>query len=281
LLLAYPAVSNPDNIYLHTSNDGFSPILEINYTPPASDGKSTVVNIQENCNFNRATNSTGAFSMEPYGFNNWFGGYTQPTYAILSSPPAGGTAPPYGGKMLEVVAGAGRPMVHCGLPILEDGEWYNYSAYVYIPATAPADMAAEFTFLGDKAGPNATTTKGQWIRHNVGFIANASEAQWGIVQGNGSTWNSTAKFYVANVQLTKGRYVRAYIDGNRTMTDATYGWAGLNVNGFVRAVPPTITLPAQANKARRKYYAVNWTYTANTGGHAQELVEIQVGRNKH
>lgn len=279
VLVAYTAVSDPDNIYFHTTNDGYSPTLEINYTPPASDGKNTVVNIQENCNFVRNVNSASAFNIEPYGFNSWFGAYVQPNYSVTASFGGALPAPPGGGNALRVESTTGRPMVHFGIPILEDGEWYNYSAYVFMPNTVPSDMALEMTALGDKLAGTSTTTKGAWTRVDIDFIASTHEALWGTLHANGTTWNSTAAFYVANVQLTKGRRVKPYIAGSLTMTGATYGWAGSNTNGFVRATPPTATVTTQYDKARRKYYAVNWSYS-QADSHAQVNADVQVRKVK-
>jgi len=268
-LVSCSAVQNSDQIYLHTHQDGLSPVLSIDYTPPASDGKQTVVNVQENQNFDRSANSQGAFSMEPYGYNTWFGAYTQPNYAIINTMPTGLPAPPGGGKILEITPTTGRPMVHNGVPTLEEGEWYNFSVYQYIPSAAPANMNVDVTVLGHRAGTENSLPHAQWNRVDISFIAGTGSL-WCVVQGNGSgfTWDSTCKFYVANVQLTKGRRVRPYLYGEKVLANADHGWAGNRTGGFVRAVPPTVTPTVTYDKARRKYWAAGWTYSS-TAGHAQ------------
>lgn len=271
-LIAYHSVSNPDYVYLHLPADSFSPFLEITYTEPASDGKQTVVNLQENCNMMNKTTSTGSLSLFPYSFNSYFSTFAQPTYSYSDTPAA-----PYGGSALRVQATTGRSMVLLGLPNLEDGQWYNQSCYIYIPVSAPAGMTVNFSFLGDKGSSPEQSVRGQWVRHNLPFIQAGNNTVWSTVSTSGTTWNSTAEFYVANTQLTKGRLVRPYIDGNQTMSNATYGWAGLNTAGFVRASPPVVTANTQKSKARRKFYAFDWNYT-NPAGHAQVLANVQIRR---
>jgi len=276
-LLGYTAVSNPDNIYLHHTRDNWGPILEIDYTPPASDGLDTVVNLQDNCAFDRSTNSTGAFSMEPYGYNTWFGAYTQPTYTIEGSGiPAGN---PLAVKALKVVApgtGTPRTMVHSGVPALKDGQWYNFSAYTYVPSGSP-DVG--LTVLGNRQGGTENNLKDQWVRINIDFLTAYNHPNWITIQQINGPYSPSSVFWVSNVQLTEGRLMRPYIDGRQTLTGATYGWAGpTGYNGFVRAAPPvTPVVPFQRNKARRKYYAPSWSYS-QTNGHAQAAAEIKVRR---
>lgn len=269
-LLSHGPISNSDNIYLHQPVDSYPPVLAITYNEPASDGKDTVVNVQENSNLMNGTNSLNALSMYPYTFNNYFGTYVQPTYSYVTTPSA-----PKGGQCLRVQATTGKPSVILGLQTLEEGEWYNHSAYIYVPSSAPAGFSAGMNLMGDKGTRDLIGVRDTWVRQDIPFIMGTS-MPWTEVRGDGvTTWNSSCEYYVANVQLTKGRLVRPYIDGSQALTNATYGWAGVNSNGFVRAAPPTITVDAQADKARRKYYAVNWAY-ANSAGHGQVLADIQV-----
>lgn len=271
LLLTHSLISNSDSIYLHQGYDSWPPTLAITYTEPASDGKQTVVNVQENGNMMNNTNSLNATWTYPYSFNAYFGTYVEPTYSYSITPSA-----PKGGQALRVQATTGRPHVILGVQTLEEGEWYNHSCYIYVPASAPAGMTAQMNLIGDKGTAPEITARGQWVRQDVSFIM-SNAMPWTEVRASGTTttWNSACEFYVANVQLTKGRLVRPYIDGSQAATNADYGWAGVNANGFVRAVAPTVTVDTQLDKARRKYYGVNWTY-ANSAGHAQTLADVQV-----
>jgi hypothetical protein len=160
-------------------------------------------------------------------------------------------------------------MVHNGMPTLEEGEWYNFSAYIYIPSTAPAAMDVSAVVLGHKTMPDPLIPHGQWARVDVPFIAGRS-GMWCTIQASGSgfTWDTNCKFYVANTQLTKGRKLRPYIYGERVMTNADHGWCGQNTGGFVRAVPPSVSSLAVPDKSRRNTWQANWTYS-NTAGHAQ------------
>jgi hypothetical protein len=166
-------------------------------------------------------------------------------------------------------------MVHNGVAVLEEG-WWNYSAYVYVPAGNP-DVS--ITALGTKSqsGDSMTSVKGQWTRINHAVISDGGSVWFTIQQNAGAG----ALFYIADVQLTEGRLVRPPINGYRTLTNATYGWAGgTGQNGFVRAVPPqTPTVTPILPKARRKYWAPAWSY-ANSAGHAQSLAEIKTRRVK-
>ena len=271
--LAIAGVTNSDNQYIHRSDDGWPPVLEITYTAPASDGLQTVVNLQENCNFTRETNWDASFSILPYGFNPWFGAFEQPSYAYVTTP-----APPFGGKALRVTAGPNAPnrsMIHFGVPRLEEGKWYNASAYVYVPAGSPDVGIAAF---GDwmTAGEPDTSVKNQWVRLHGAAIGEAGGLWFAIQQVNGP-YAAGSIFYIANVQITEGELLRPYV-GGRSIAGATTGWAGpTGYNGFARSTPPTVTLNAIGDKARRKYYAVGWNYS-----HAQpqQLSELQIRRVK-
>lgn len=277
-LVSHGSASSPDYTYLSGPNDGYSPLLEIDYTPPASDGKSTVVNLQENAIFNRSTNAAGTFEIAPFGFTDWFGRYTQPTLSVTGSLGTEVTvAPPSGGNMLRVEATTGTPMMHFGVPIIEEGKWWNFSCWTWMPTTAPANMQIGMTLLGDSINSGWRTEKGVWVRHNKPFMMDDG-GTWACIEtgGSGFTWNSYCVFYMAGVQLTEGKMVRPWIGGNKTLTGADYGWAGITgTNGFVRAAPPTVSVPVQLDKAESLSFPVDWTY-AQTNGHAQDSVTVKV-----
>lgn len=283
VLLSFSAVTSPDNQFIHRREDAWVPMLEIDYTAPASDGKTTVVNVQENATvlatFPQGGAPAGLESSAPYGFNNWFGAFVQPAYAV--SPAFGTITAPKGGSVVRVTApntGNFRSMIGLGNPALEDGEWYNHSCYVYVPTGSPD---VQMTPLGDRperlSTPGIMTTKDSWQRVEYSFIANGNSGILPIIQQVG-TYASGTVFYVANVQLTKGRQMRPYIDGSQVLTNADYGWAGpTGSNGFVRAVAPTVTLDFIPDQGRRKSFPLTWTY-ASTAGHGQTQSEIQVRR---
>jgi hypothetical protein len=168
------------------------------------------------------------------------------------------------------------------VPNGEDGVWYNYSCYAYVPAGNP-DL--QFVPLGDRAERNSSfttmTEKDSWQRMEFSFMFESNAGEWGTVQQVSGPYAAGQVFYVANVQLTKGRPMRPYIDGAQTLTNADYGWAGVTgVNGFVRAVAPVVTVNPIEDTGRRKYYGVSWTYS-NSAGHGQFMSEVQVRRTKH
>lgn len=270
-LHSFASATQPDNFWFHLTEDGAAPILAIDYTPPASDGLETVVNLQENCNFSRKTSATGAFSMEPYFFHSVFGLYQQPAYSFVT------TAAPFGDSALKVTANTtGAPtMVALGNPRLEEGEWYNYSAYVYVPDTNPNPV--QLGISSDNAWSQPVTLKNQWVRVDIPFMAD-NNVTWALLANTPADSPVAAghSFYVANVQLTKGRMLRPYIDGTLTKTNAVYGWAGPEgSNGYVRAVKPTVTIPATGDKSTYKTYPVDWNYT-NSQGHAHHSAEFKV-----
>lgn len=285
LLYELSSISSSDNIYIHKKEQGFNAVLQVSWTDPASDGKQSVVNIQENGIF------TGQFPMSdvpaglegnaPHGFNAWFSSFAQPTYTLNAS---GAPAAPMGGNTIKVTSSSTAPnrsMIHFGVPAVEDGEWYNYSCYVYVPAGSPN---IQFVGLGDrveKLSSFATMTeKDQWKRQEFSFIGNGTSGEWGAVQQIDGPYAAGQVFYVANVQLTKGRQLRPYIDGNQTLANADYGWAGqTGSNGFVRAAAPTVTMNTRVDAARRKFYGLSWNYT-NSAGHAQFQAETQIRRTQ-
>lgn len=278
-LVAYGPVSNPDYTYLHGPSDGWSPTLEVNFTPPASDGKATVVNIQENSIFTRSTNAAGGADIAPYGFNDWFGTYAAPTsVSVTGSLGAEVTqAPPSGGNMLRLQGSTdGRFMYHFGVPRCEEGKWYNYSCWTWMPLNTPANFRAQITLLGDTVGSGMQYDKGVWVRHSRAFMIDDG-GPWACVEVGGETWDSTCVLYVAGVQLTEGKMLRPWIGGNKTLSGADYGWAGIvGSNGFVRAVPPTApVITPITDKAMKKYYSVNWSY-AQGNGHVQDSAMVKV-----
>lgn len=249
-------------------SSGYPARLIITYT--GGTARNEVVVWNENPNFVVPGPGPGGEPMFWYN-NTVFGTFQDPTYSTPATD--GAIAPPFGGNLLKVTSTvANRAVALYDAPNhLPPSQWYHWSGYVYAPTGVPDIQITSFQSLWSSAQEIQTSVKDQWVRLHVPFLAGSDLSPlYGF-----STMTAQAigtSFYIANVNITQGRELYPYFDGNTTDTATfhrTFDWGGGDnghLNGGVAYVTldnaPTATpFNPQPNMSTQDRIRSRWTYS--------------------
>jgi hypothetical protein len=216
-------------------------------------------------------NATGA---PAFWINNTVYGTYQdnPTYLTQASH-AGIPAAPGGGNTLKITSTEDNKRVvawHISPNDLQWGQWYCFSAFVYVPTGVPDVKIASF-LTGVFNDLNITAVKDTWTRVYVPVLISPDQDPFlGIASADPMMTGQS--IYVANFNFTKGRELYPYFDGNTT-DDATHhrtfdwggGTTGTRNGGTAYAtwdnVPVVTGMSPQASQSTHKNLINIWNYS--------------------
>lgn len=265
-------LSETGTMGINNNAGGAKQRLLIQYT--GGTPRNEVVNVNENPNFMQISGNVPATGLPANWINNSVYATYQPnpTYLVQSSH-AGIPAAPGGGKILKVtstVDNARAVAFHLPANDLAWGEWYCFSAYVYVPTGVPDLKPVSLDSLYSDQG--RVSVKDAWVRL---YVACLTSPDSDLLLGIGTIdpqMMTGQSFYVANVNFTKGRQLYPYFDGNSPDTATyhrTFDWGGGTIGktdgGISYAVldnkPSAVPDSTQATASIYKGVYGVWTYT--------------------
>lgn len=267
----------------NNTNDHKAALL-IQYT--GGTARNEVVEFQGNSNLTLLNPTGGAPAL---WFNNSaYGTYSDiPTYTTAST--LDGITAPYGGNVFRITAADAKRVVAFHRPANDPviGQWYCFSAFVYVPSGVPDVRIASFQSLFTDQG--RVSTKDAWVRIYSPYIMHYEALPtFGIASVDPMAVGQ--KFYIANVNFTKGNHLYPYFDGN-TADSATYhrtfewggGTTGKRVGGVSYVVldsAPTVTgIDPQPTMSTYAPITSRWNYS-DTYGEAMSRFRTEIRKKR-